>query len=282
MSIAPKLKNSMISLASVKQIFAITRLRIMSALFSKIPILKNRLTLFTCVVCGRMSRAGVPGRESMQCDRCGATWRARAMVLGVLQSLGHSNTTLSDVQEDWSIRGLGTSDDIKIAKKLGNKFDYVNTYYHKGPKLDLTDVDPQWRETARFIICSDVLEHIPPPTNIALEGLYSLVAPGGAAIVSIPYSTAETSNEFYPNLDRYEIQDNQVVWHDTMGQRHVDTNPEFHGGAGQTLSFRVWSLSRFEEALLSVGFSRIERVILNASLGVPPIPSCDAILIARK
>ena len=229
-----------------------------------------------------MSRAGVPGRESMQCDRCGATWRARAMVLGVLQSLGHSNTTLSDVQEDWSIRGLGTSDDIKIAKKLGNKFDYVNTYYHKGPKLDLTDVDPQWRETARFIICSDVLEHIPPPTNIALEGLYSLVAPGGAAIVSIPYSTAETSNEFYPNLDRYEIQDNQVVWHDTMGQRHVDTNPEFHGGAGQTLSFRVWSLSRFEEALLSVGFSRIERVILNASLGVPPIPSCDAILIARK
>jgi len=229
-----------------------------------------------------MSRAGVPGRESMQCDRCGSTWRARAMVLGVLQSLGHLNTTLSDVQEDWSIRGLGTSDDIKIAKKLGNKFDYVNTYYHKGPKLDLTDVDPQWRENARFVICSDVLEHIPPPTNIALEGLYSLVALGGAAIVSIPYGNTETSNEFYPNLDRYEIQDNQVVWHDTMGQRHVDTNPEFHGGAGQTLSFRVWSLSRFEEALLSVGFSRVERVILNASLGVPPIPTSDAILIARK
>ena len=135
MSIAPKSRNSVISLASFKQIFAIARLRIVSALFSKIPILKNRITLFTCVVCGRMSRAGVPGRESMQCDRCGATWRARAMVLGVLQSLGHSNTTLRDVQEDWSIRGLGTSDDIKIAKKLFNKFDYVNTYYHKGPKL---------------------------------------------------------------------------------------------------------------------------------------------------
>ena len=282
MSIAPKLKNSVISLASFKQIFAIARLRIVSALFSKIPILKNRLTLFTCVVCGRMSRAGVPGRESMQCDRCGATWRARAMVLGVLQSLGYSNTTLSDVQEDWSIRGLGTSDDIKIAKKLGNKFDYVNTYYHKGPKLDLTEVDPQWRENARFVTCSDVLEHIQPPTNIALEGLYLLVAPGGAAIVSIPYTTADTSIEFYPNLERYEIQDNQVVWHDTMGQRHVDINPEFHGGAGQTLSFRAWSLSRFEEALLSAGFSSVERVILNASLGVPPIPFCDAILIAHK
>jgi len=281
-SIAPRFNNSVISLASLKQIFAIARLRTVSAVFSKVPILKNRLTLFACVVCGRMSRAGEPGRESMQCDRCGATWRARAMVLGVLQSLGYSNTTLSDVQEDWSIRGLGTSDDIKIAKKLGNKFDYVNTYYHKGPKLDLTDVDSQWRETARFVICSDVLEHIPPPTNIALEGLYSLVAPGGAAIVSIPYNNLDSSIEFYPNLDRYEIQDNQVVWHDTMGKQHVDTNPEFHGGAGQTLSFRVWSLSRFEEALLSVGFSRVERVILNASLGVPPIPTCDAILIARK
>ena len=282
MPIVFKFKNTAISLASVKQLFVITRLRIVSVVFSKIPILKNRLTLFTCVVCGRISGAGVPGRESMQCHRCGATWRARAMVLGVLQSLGYTNTSLSDMQEDWSIRGLGTSDDIKIAKKLFNKFDYVNTYYHKGPKLDLTDVDPQWLEDARFVTCSDVLEHIPPPTNIALEGLYSLVAPGGAAIVSIPYATVETSDEFYPNLDRYEIQDNQVVWYDTMGQRHVDTNPEFHGGAGQTLSFRVWSLSRFEEALLNVGFSNVERVALNASLGVPPIPFCDAILIARK
>lgn len=204
------------------------------------------------------------------------------MVLGVLQSLGHSNTTLRDVREDLSIRGLGTSDDKKFATKLANKFDYVNTFYHRGPILDLTNVEPRWREYAQFVTCSDVLEHIPPPTNIALEGLYSLVAPGGAAIVSIPYTTADTSIEFYPNILRYEIQDNQVVWHDTMGQRHVDTNPEFHGGAGQTLSFRAWSLSRFEEALLSAGFSSVERVILNASLGVPPIPTRDAILIARK
>jgi hypothetical protein len=70
-----------------------------------------------------MSKADSPGRESMQCHRCGATWRARAMVLGVLQSLGYSNTALKDAREDWSIRGLGTSDDIKIAKQLVNKFD---------------------------------------------------------------------------------------------------------------------------------------------------------------
>ena len=218
----------------------------------------------------------------MECHRCGATWRARAMVLGVLQSLGYSHITLSDVQEDWSIRGLGTSDDIKIANRLVNKFDYVNTYYHKGPKLDLTQVDAKWRESARFVICSDVLEHIPPPTDIALEGLYSLVAPGGAAIVSIPYNSTDTTVEFYPNLERYEVASKSVIWHDTSGFRHVDDNPEFHGGAGQTLAFRVWSLEKFEEALIRAGFNRVERVVLNASLGVPPIPFCDAILIAYK
>ncbi len=129
------------------------------------------------------------------------------MVLGVLQSLGYSNTALKDAREDWSIRGLGTSDDIKIAKQLVNKFDYVNTYYHKGPKLDLTSVDPQWRECAQFVICSDVLEHVPPPTHSALEGLFSVVASGGAAIISIPYTTADTTVEFYLNLSgmKFEI-----------------------------------------------------------------------------
>lgn len=224
----------------------------------------------------------MPGRESMQCHRCGATWRARAMVLGVLQTLGYSNVVLNDAREDWSIRGLGTSDDIKIAKQLVNKFDYVNTYYHKGPKLDLTNVDPQWRECAQFVICSDVLEHVPPPTHVALEGLCSVVAPGGAAIISVPYTTADTSIEFYPNLDRYEVVDNQVIWHDTTGQRHVDDKPEFHGGAGQTLAFRVWSLAKFEEALLSAGFSQIKKLEFDKSVGVPPLGFGDVILIARK
>jgi hypothetical protein len=204
------------------------------------------------------------------------------MVLGVLQSLGHSNITLSDVQEDWSIRGLGTSDDIKIAKQLVKKFDYVNTYYHMGPKLDLTEVDAQWCECAQFVICSDVLEHVPPPTCLALEGLQSIVASGGAAIISIPYTTADTTIEFYPGLERYEVLDNQVVWHDSNGLQLVDDNPEFHGGAGQTLAFRVWSLARFEEDLISAGFLQIERLKFNKSLGVPPLESGDVILIARK
>jgi len=258
------------------------RLQIISVVIAVVPLRRVRQTLFTCVVCGRTSRSGLPGRESMQCHRCGATWRARAMVLGVLQSLSYSNTALRNVREDWSIRGLGTSDDIKIAKQLVNKFDYVNTYYHKGPKLDLTDVDPQWRECAQFVICSDVLEHVPPPTHFAIEGLYSVVASGGAAIISIPYTTADTTIEFYPKLERDEVQGNQVIWHDSNGVQHFDDNPEFHGGAGQTLAFRVWSLAKFEEALLRAGFSSVERLKFNKSLGVPPLASGDAILIAYK
>lgn len=92
---------------------------------------------FICAICGHKSGYEIVEREGMPCYWCGSTWRARAMVLALLQALGKPNVALSQVNEDWSIRGIGISDDMKIASKLGGKFSYVNTYYHQGPKLDL-------------------------------------------------------------------------------------------------------------------------------------------------
>ena len=238
--------------------------------------------IFTCVLCGHRSGCKSVGRESMPCDWCGSTWRARAMVLGLLQAFGMPNVTLSQVNEDWSTRGIGISDDIKVASRLGGKFSYVNTYYHQGPKLDLCSVDQQWVESARFVICSDVLEHVPAPVEMALKGLYSLLQSGGVAVISVPYKSEGATEEFYPELDRYEVVDDNVVWYDTSGVRHVDVQPEFHGGAGQTLAFRLWSLPGLLDALSSCGFSRVSIMTCDEKLGVPAFGRGDAILLAVK
>lgn len=218
----------------------------------------------------------------MSCDWCGATWRARAMVLALLQALGKPNVALSQVNEDWSLRGIGISDDIKIASKLGGKFSYVNTYYHQGPKLDLCAVDEQWLESSRFVICSDVLEHVPAPAETALKGLHSILQPGGVAVISVPYKSKGVTDEFYPELQRYEIVGDNVVWHDNSGNKHVDSSPEFHGGAGQTLAFRLWSLPGLLEALTNSGFSHLSFMECDEKLGVPSLRLGDSVILAYK
>ena len=191
------------------------------------------------------------------------------MVLALLQALGKPNVALSQVSEDWSLRGIGVSDDMRIASKLAGKFNYVNTYYHQSPKLDLCAVDEQWKDTCRFVICSDVLEHVPDPVETALKGLFSILQQGGFAVISVPYKPDGETEEFYPGLASYEVVDGNVVWHDIDGSRHVDSSPEFHGGPGQTLAFRLWSLSGLIEALKLAGFVHVAEMSFDVLLGVP-------------
>jgi len=237
---------------------------------------------FICAICGHKSGYEIVEREGMPCDWCGSTWRARAMVLALLQALGKPNVVLSQVNEDWSIRGIGISDDMKIASKLGGKFSYVNTYYHQRPKLDLCAVDEQWVQSSRFVICSDVLEHVPAPAETALRGLHSILQPGGVAVISVPYKPEGATEEFYPELERYKVVDDDVVWYDNSGTRHIDSNPEFHGGAGQTLAFRLWSLPGLIDALSSSGFSYVSVMKCDEKLGVPSLGLGDSVVLAYK
>lgn len=260
-------------------------LKFVSILITRTPFRIMQNSLFICVNCGLRSLHGKPSREGMACYRCGATWRARAMVLSVLQSLGHSGVPLSDLITNSKIRGIGISDHKKIATTLAKKFDYVNTYFHKAPHLDLTSVDASiiCSGTADFLICSDVLEHIPAPIETALQGIYCMLAKGGVAIISVPYKSFGSNDEFYPDLVSYEVQGNQISWVDSLGVSHIDTEPEFHGGSGQTLAFRLWALSDLKKALHEVGFTSIDSMCCDIRLGVPPLESNDDImLIARK
>jgi len=240
----------------------------------------TQLDLWICAVCGANNEPATPSREAMNCRGCGSTWRARAMALSLLEALGYSNMPLSAISADYSTCGLGISDDPIVANHLYSKFRYTNTFLHQVPKLDLCSVPDEYRAAARFVICSDVLEHVPPPVEAALFGLRSLISNGGVAIISVPHIEEGKTDEFYPGLVEYEVRDGHVHWRDTNDMSHYDETPEFHGGSGLTLTFRLWSLADLRASLLQAGFTSVRNMTYNASLGVPEIGPQHTVLIA--
>jgi len=203
------------------------------------------------------------------------------MVLGVLETLGYVGVPLSLVSADPSICGIGVSDDRVVAKALYDKFHYVNTFLHQYPTLDIRNVTDEFRGTARFVTCSDVLEHVPPPAERALAGLRSLISSDGAIVISVPHVPSGETQEFYPGLVEYDIRGSVLRWKDTDGMEHCDESPEFHGGSGLTLAFRLWSLEGLTASLYSAGFRKVSFVSLNSELGVPPLGPGDAVVVAH-
>jgi hypothetical protein len=124
-----------------------------------------------------------------------------------------------------------------------------------------------------FVSCSDVLEHVPYPVDSALTGLRSILTrPSGFAVISVPNSNRAETWEYYPNLANFEVcDDGKVSWSDRNGCSYVDDEPEFHGGGGQTLTFREWSLDDLSTRLLQAGFSSVTSYSHDDGLGVPEI-----------
>ena len=217
----------------------------------------------------------------MLCDGCGSTWRLRAISLSLLAGLGYEPQALADVQPNWSRRGVGISDHMALAASLAARFDYTNTYYHRYPFLDLLSIPDGLEDELEFVVCSDVLEHVPFPAERALRGLYDLLAPGGVAVISVPVAEGGPTHEYYPDLVSWELRGEAVWWTDSAGNEHEDPNPEFHGGHGQTLAFRLWSAPGLREALAAVGFSDLREAPNEPTLGVPPIRS-PGVVSARR
>ena len=84
------------------------------------------------------------------------------------------------------LRGIGLSDDWRYAEKLPSKLSYRNTFYHREPRLDLTDPPEELVGTLDFLIASDVLEHVAPPVERAFENAFRLLKPAGVFILTVP------------------------------------------------------------------------------------------------
>jgi SAM-dependent methyltransferase len=158
-------------------------------------------------------------------------------------------------------RGMGMTDDASYASLLAEKFDYTNTFYHCEPFLDITETHPDLYGTYDFIISSDVLEHIAPPVERAIEEICSLLKPEGTLFLSVPSSIEEDTIEHYPDLHQYavvELNGNSIVVNRKKdGSFQVHENPVFHGGNGTTLEMRLFSRKDLAKKLLDVGFAEV-------------------------
>jgi hypothetical protein len=149
------------------------------------------------------------------------------------------------------------------AGTLGNKLAYMNTFYHQEPRLDIANVPEDLVGKHRFVISSDVFEHIPV---FALEAAFRnsrrLLSDEGAFIFTVPFVKDGETKEHFPRMHDFRIveADGKRVLHNRTADGYEETFDDlnFHGGDGMTLEMRVFSEPDLRRHLQNAGFSSIE------------------------
>ena len=153
-------------------------------------------TPFLCNVCGMSNYLPLRrlSREDGRCTKCGCYGRLRSMMYAVTAHFSPDEIILARMKPRKDIRGIGCSD-WGYTKLLAEKFDYVNTFYDREPRLDLCNVDwSRWPpDSVDFITCTDVLEHVEPPVERTFENMRRLLKPGGVLILTVPTPGARHS-----------------------------------------------------------------------------------------
>lgn len=213
-----------------------------------------------CNICGNavQMRKAALHREIPSCPHCGSSVRLRAIVHLLASELFGRSMSLRDLPSNRALRGVGLSDWAGYADVLSRKFDYINTFYHQPPRLDIMAVDPAMAGTLDFLICTEVFEHVPPPVSRAFENARRLLKPTGVMIFSTPYGLQDETWEHFPELHQYELikRDGGAVLVNTTadGRRQEFRNLIFHGGPGATLEMRMASLNSLRREFAAAGF----------------------------
>ena len=244
---------------------------------------------YICNICGQHAGLNLSSlhREMVSCFTCGSSLRYRAIIQLLSKELFGVSTLLPDFPIKRDIRGIGMSDWEGYSDVLVHKFDYVNTFYDQDPTLDITEINPELEDSLDFLISSDVFEHVAPPISIAFRNAYRMLKPGGVFIFSAPYKKLGITEEFYPNLYKYDIvlvNDQQVLYNTTRdGRKEVFTDLTFHGGPGVTLAMRLFSELSLIREFYKAGFQTIR--IANESYfeyGIYWNNYSDLPIVARK
>lgn len=221
---------------------------------------------FECNVCGTICEtpAAALSREEVSCTSCGSTVRMRGMMHALSIALFGRAIALPDFPDRKDLVGKGMSDWKGYANPLSKKLDYINTYYHMAPKLDITSISTQDEQSVDFLLSTDVFEHVAPPVSIAFENAKKMLKPGGAFIFSVPYSLEAATQEHFPNLHEFKIETRKGKR--TLINRTRESRIEefsdlvFHGSSvgGETLEMRVFSETGLLKDLQQAGFKDVQ------------------------
>jgi hypothetical protein len=220
---------------------------------------------FECNICGERCLVAVDQlqREIASCKACGSTPRARAIIRALSLSLFGQNLVLPDFPVSRGISGLGMTDWEAYALILAERFTYTNTYYHKEPKLDISnsEVPESLVQSSDFIISSEIFEHVIPPVRRAFENTFKMLKQGGAFVLTVPYGTQAETIEHFPELNDFTI----IADNGSYRLENVTRSGEvqefhdlvFHGGPGATLEMRVFAEAALLQHLAEAGFEAI-------------------------
>ena len=186
-----------------------------------------------------------------------------------------------------NVRGFGMSDPAPLAARIGEKFDYTNTFYHQPPMLDITQPAEEEWGSYDFILSSEVMEHVPPPVEQAFANLYRLLKPNGLLLLTVPYSLEPRTTEHYPDLHEYALAApggrTVLVNRRRDGSIEVFENLCFHGGDGSTLEMRVFTEASLKAVLAGAGFDEVHIASENsAEFGVDHAETWSLPMVARK
>jgi SAM-dependent methyltransferase len=192
---------------------------------------------------------------------CQSSARERAVISLLSDELLGVSMPVSDFPVLKGIRGIGMTDSDEIAKRLAEKLDYSNTFYHQTPRFDVTHPDHNDFGRYDFILSSEVMEHVPPPVEQSFANLFRLLKPEGLLIMTTPYSLGGKTKGHFPELHNFSLanlgEETVLVNRRRDGSIEVFDNLVFHGGPGSTVEMRLFSEESLKEQLLGAGFSSV-------------------------
>jgi len=241
---------------------------------------------FICNICGAHNHVESFETEPASCA-CGSNVRLRALIHLLSTELFGQDLVLAEFPKLKGIRGLGISDQSSYAQILADKFDYTNTFYDREPHLDLSAPHPQVYGTYDFILLADVIEHIAPPIESALEEACRLLKPHGFLGITIFCNPIDQMREHFPELNDFRIvplgKSPVLVNRRRDGTIEVRDDLIFHGGPGATLEMREFGITELRAKLLTAGFLEVHLLTDNLPrIGILFDQHVSQPLIARK
>jgi len=214
---------------------------------------------FVCNITGNRFDLDDKEKDRELAIRFGFNSRFRAICYVFCKLFYGECKIMNNLENNKNLKGIGMSDS-GWANIFKEKFNYINTFYHTQPYLDIYNNEhiKNYYELD-FIISSDVFEHINPLPSLqcAFNNLYKMLKCGGSIIFSVPYTHGE-HKEHFPNLYDYKILNkngNHILYNKTIENKiEIFNNLCFHGGPGNVLEMRVFSKKSIIYFLEKSGF----------------------------